>query len=190
MLPPLAPIALPVTLAPEASPPPPKPARRWYGWQILAPVGVGDALFWIAAIRGGKGSGPVVATGALMHMLSGSIVHLGHRQWAKAGASLGVNVGAPLALGVVGMGFGYVAALANDHRTTGGDSGLVLGELLFGSEIGVLLGGMAATVLDSMALAYEPIDTKPTARALPGASFSLVPMIGSGRAGIGVGGVF
>jgi hypothetical protein len=178
----------PSALLPPLPPPPPRPARHWYGWQILAPVGVGDALFWIGLLRGGKDAGAIAGTGVWMHLLSGSIIHLGHRQWAKAGASVGLNVAAPLALGFVGAGFGYIAMIftPNDPHA----DGMALAEVAVGGVAGMMLGGMAATVLDSMALAYEPVDAKPRARALPGPTFSLIPMIGPGRTGLGVGGLF
>ncbi|MFO0761835.1 MAG: hypothetical protein U0359_35670 [Byssovorax sp.] len=152
----------------------------------MTTVGVGDALFWTGAVMQGKAGAVLATAGVWTHLLSGSIVHLAHRQWAKAGASLGINVGAPLVLGVVGASFGYVAMLARGR--SGDEGGLVLGEVVFGGAIGLVLGGMAATVLDSMALGYEPVVVRPPPKAEP--TFSIAPMLGGGHKGLSLGGRF
>lgn len=144
--------------------------EQWYGWQTLIAlgtsygvVGVGAAadVEWLAGI------------GVLGYLVAPPVVHLAHGEAAKAGGSLALHVGLPVATGL--LGYGIVCG-------AGGCSG-ELGFLgaLGGFMLGGVVGMAAANIIDVAALAYEEVPAGPGAAssalgARPAGPAVLVPV--------------
>ena len=155
-----------------------EPVTRWYGWQTLL-VDAGDVpLFFVL--------------GPIPYLLGGPIVHFAHRQPGKGFGSLGLRVALPLALG----GFGY--AVSDDHCAKGLTDWQVLCDspAVRGAEIGALIGGVGAIVLDAAFLANEDVATsnKPsvTRSGRVERPFHVAPdlQIGRGKGSFGLRGSF
>ena len=152
--------------------------RHWYGWQTLL---VDAATVALAATVGTVDSGDrqvenVIAGMVLVpYALGGPVVHAAHGQWGRAGASLGLRLGAP----TVGALGGYLVGSASCARPDTSDVPCAA----VGAGLGLLAGGAAAIILDAAVLAYEP-------EAAP--NLALVPVIIADRDrwGAGLSGTF
>jgi hypothetical protein len=139
--------------------PPPKP-MRWYGWQTLAADGTAIAL---GALTQRWEPFAVVYLGAA------PIVHWEHEQVGRGFGSFTLRLGAPLVLGVLGFGTGFVACGARDCAGTG-------------ALVGAGAGYVLAVVIDAASLAY---DEAPIAREKHAAhpSIRLTPSVSLGPSG-------
>lgn len=191
-VPPPPPAAATPTKAPPPSATTRAPARRWYGWQTLTAAAIADTLFVVGAATAagqahsdGAGTTALVVSGYLGRFLSGAVIHAAHGNWRAGGASLALNVAAPL---VVGIGGALVTAGVCSAGKLSSDCGY---PALAGAVFGYYGGAALATTIDAAVLAYEPIDTNKPARS--GAAtpwFAVVPMLGPGQTGLGVRGQF
>ena len=115
---------------------------HWYGWQTLIVDGVwvvGGPLLGTVSL--GAGSGLVLGG----YFLGPPIVHWSHGEVGRGFADLGIRVGAPTVLGLLGY-----AALSGGSRNSEGALSAA------GAVIGAGLGIIAAVVIDASVLAYEP----------------------------------
>jgi hypothetical protein len=121
----------------------PKPKkRRWYGWQTLIADGASLTVFLSAS---SAESGPLAGAAGVGYLFASPLIHVGHQNWKSTWISLGLRVGAPLV--------GYFAGAA--LTCVDGDCGGEIPEALAGAAFGVVLGFVAASVIDSTVLARE-----------------------------------
>jgi hypothetical protein len=148
---------------------------RWYGWQTLI-VDSGTLLLTAVAAGSGGGGGQTVFLSG--YLLGGPIVHAAHGNWAKAGGSLALRAGLPVAGAYLGAG-------AQNCSQSGGD---MCG--LGGALTGIAVGGLAAIVIDAALLAHDTVPT--SERRVDKASIRITPMLGHAEApkGLQVAGVF
>lgn len=136
----------PVILRPDAPQPvPPRTEKKWYGWQTLIVDGaviVSSIAIGAASSDASNAAGTVFLVG---YALGGPIVHWANGQVGMGFASLGLRVGAPVVVGVLG---GALAAGASN-----GDGYAVLG----GAAIGIIAGSIGAVVVDSAVLARKTV---------------------------------
>lgn len=156
----------PAVLAPIPEREPP----RWYGGDVLLADGVALGLLVIGGSlqSGGHdtiGSSLMIA-GLGTYVLGGPAVHLAHDRPGAALGSLALRAGLPVASAYVG---------ASLERCTPGEWFCGLG----GAVLGGLAGMAGAVVLDTAVLAYAPR-----------AEVRVSPMVGGGRLGVSVGGLF
>lgn len=135
------------------------PARaeeKWYGYQVAAPDVVGGVLVLAAAQSEAWGT---AALGVATILLGGPIVHAAHGHWGRAGASLGLRVGAPL-LGVsLGAGLG----------ASGGGGGKGSLDAITYAIVGAGLGYVVAATVDIAYLAREDVpETAPRMLSIGG----------------------
>ncbi len=135
---------------------------RWYGWQTLladgAAVSAVVAAFSSGANRGGSTSFYLASASA--YALAAPMVHLFHRRPLVALEDVGIRLGAPAVLALVGYGLGQ-----GDHESfvpPGGLEALALGAV----------GVVAAIVFDSAWLANEPVAQDGTPAATSRISWS------------------
>lgn len=152
--------------------PEPEAAPRWYGNQVLLADGTALALVLAGAVAGGAGNdtvGLALAYGGLAtYALGGPIVHLAHDRPGAALGSLSLRVGLPAVSGLMGMAIEQQSC--HPGQWFCGLGGMMLGGLV----------GMAGAVaIDAAALAYAPRT-----------ELRVAPMVGGGRLGMSVGGVF
>ena len=126
------------------------PSRRvWYGWQTLL-VYASSATVGLAAGFGGgaSDSGFLVAAGSVIAgtglVFGGPIVHWAHGNTSRGFAALGLNFGATLASGGVGVGIACAA---------GGCSGSFGG---FGIFAGLVFGGSAGLTFQQVLGRFLP----------------------------------
>ena len=123
---------------------------RWYGWQTLAADGASLALSLGAiGVAGAGGSDSDTPSEALVwgslgtYVLGAPVVHWVHQNTGRGFASLGLRVGGPVVLGLIG-------AEAEGCSHQGGDfCGLV------GALIGTSVGIVAAVTIDAAVFAYD-----------------------------------
>jgi hypothetical protein len=123
------------------------PARaeeKRYGYQVAAP----DAVGWVLVLVGSQSENwGAAALGVGGILLGGPIVHAAHGHWGRAGASLGLRVGAPLAGVSLGAGLGVASG--------GGGKGALDGIVY--AIVGAGLGYVAAAAVDIVYLAREDV---------------------------------
>jgi hypothetical protein len=122
-----------------------KPRRRWYGWQTLITDSAGLAMLF-AATTTSNNTGSWLAASGLTYSLGGPIVHWAHGNGGKGAASLGLRLGLPVGLGLLGFAAG--SAMSGGK----GYGGAVLG------VFGFVAGFPAAIAIDSAALAREDVE--------------------------------
>jgi len=123
------------------------PARaeeKWYGYQVAAPDAVGWGFVLVGA---GSETWGAVALGVGGIVLGGPIVHAAHGHWGRAGASLGLRIGAPLVGATLGGGLGLAAS-------SGGKDAL---DAIVTAIIGAGVGYVAAAAIDIIYLAREDV---------------------------------
>jgi len=130
---------------PEAAKPQP---RRWYG----APILIGDAVAYgsiaLAANVDEMASG-ALPVGIATFLLAGPITHAVHGQWGR----MGLSVASRTLLPFTGFLLGTPGCTADTDCT----------DSLAG---GAIAGMLAATIVDSVVLPYEPVPTTPTVQPL------------------------
>jgi hypothetical protein len=155
----------------DPAPAPPKPERRWYGWQTIATDGAAIALFTgtaFAAAATDVPEGPLVTTGYSLglatYALGGPIVHFAHGNPWRGLGSFGIRVPVPL-----------LAIAASYEIECSGSSG-ACGEYtaLFG--VGTMI---AAMVVDAAVFAYDDV---PVGGA-ENRTLRLLPVVGIDRHG-------
>jgi hypothetical protein len=109
-----------------------KGASRWYGWQTLMCDGISVVTSPLLIGLGG-------------YVIAPPIVHWVHGNVGRGFADLGIRIGAPIALSLLG----YTAF----HSSHGSDDGGAAGAIG-----GFLLGMVGAIVIDATVLAYQPVD--------------------------------
>ncbi len=143
--------------------------ERWYGWQTLAMdaawVGLlGIAVTAIAVDPSFSDEGPTNAvamvagvTAVPTYLFGAPIVHAAHGHCDRAGASLALRIGAPIALAYLGSGLGTLACpgkasdTSNYHCVNGA------------TGAGALAGLVAAISVDAALLAREKVPRHPSA---------------------------
>ena len=109
------------------------------------------------ADRGRIGAGGDIlspSSGAALYFTAAPIVHLGNGNFARAGASVAVRAGVPLASeGLVGGAFGALLAKAYDCDYSDCTTTAFLG---FGA-VGVGAGVIGAVIIDAAMVAREPV---------------------------------
>ena len=185
------PVALLLVIAPRArAQTAPTDGGSNYRWQVAATdaavIGAGVAGF---ALEGRDGALGYVPSNALMgigiggYFLGAPIVHLVHREYARAGVSLLVRVGLPIVGGAIGARF---ATCTPDQFLCGLDE---MGK-------GMAVGAVVAAVVDSVLItsdrtpAAEP-ERIPTASRAPAGLLLSPRLVATANAAIvGLGGRF
>jgi len=130
------------------------------------------ALIVAGAAVGGAGNRNVSAVLAYSSLatyaLGGPIVHLAHERPGAALGSLALRAGLPVVSGYVGMAI-------EQQNCRPGEWFCGLGGMVLGGFVGVA----GAIAIDTAALAYAPRT-----------ELRVAPMVGGGRLGMSVGGVF
>jgi hypothetical protein len=141
--------ATPAPVAEESLHPPLADERpsRWYGWQTLAADGASLALI-IGSISladsGGDSPSAALGWGAFgTYALGAPIIHLTHSNPGRGFASLGMRVGGPIVLGVIGA---LAENCSNNSREFCG-----VGGALLGASAGII----AAVAIDAAVFAYD-----------------------------------
>jgi hypothetical protein len=128
------------------------PRRVWYGWQTLLVYAASATVGLTAGIAGGaSGSGGLVFTGTMIGstgiVFGGPIVHWARGNTSRGFAALGLNFGATLVSGGIGVG---IACAADACRGSFGGFGILAG-MVFGGGVGLL----TALIVDVSALSYD-----------------------------------
>jgi hypothetical protein len=165
-----------------------KPAADNYGWQVAAT----DATLLGAAFTGfsleGRdasidyvASNTLMAVGGIGYFVGAPIVHLAHKRYGRAGVSIAIRTGLPMALGAFAAQFATCSPQA-----------LFCGMDEFAT--GFAVGAVAAAVVDSTLIAPwssksavepEPVAGVSRAPARPSISPRLVATPGLAMLGIG-----
>jgi hypothetical protein len=158
----------------------PEPAyrlkKRWYGWQTLLGL-AGTDLFLIG---GGFAleSVPPIVFGYFSRQLVPPIVHWSNGHFLKGAASLGLNAGMPVAMGALA---GLISS-AGDNRNCGAFG------CGAGFAIGAFIGSFIAPIIDIAALSTDEVRVPVKDAKFRPQSLALVPLLGSGRAGLALAG--
>lgn len=120
-----------------------EPERIHYGWQNFLAVGTSYTLIFTGV---GTEQEWLAITGGAGYALSGPIIHAAHENWTSAGVSLGLNLGLPVGMGLLGMGLACAGDGCRDSFGLGGVIGI-----LFGGVLGMI----TASVIDVAVLSYE-----------------------------------
>ncbi len=118
------------TVAALAARPPAARADGGYAERMIAIDATADTLIVVGMV--GKQDWPIYA-GLASYALGGPLLHAAHDEWPRAGVSLGVRLGLPLATGALGD------AICLDDRGI---------RCLGSAAIGAALGMLAAQVID------------------------------------------
>jgi hypothetical protein len=154
----------------EDPPPVGGPPAVWYGWQTLAVDAGATALLDLATrVKTARSQEAALVAGLAVYGFGGPAVHLAHGEVKKAGESLALRVGLPLAGALVGALAG--GALCGEG---GGDDEVDCPAILGG--LGFLGGGIAAIAVDGAALARTSAKPSGVASVQP----VLVPRTGGG----------
>jgi hypothetical protein len=122
-----------------------KPRTRWYGWQTLITDGASLAML-MGGASSNDSAGTWVALSGLTYALGGPTVHWAHGNVGKGAASLGLRLGLPVGLGLLGYACGSAMS-----------GGKGYGGAVFGA-LGFVVGFPAAMAIDSAALAREDVE--------------------------------
>lgn len=122
--------------------------RRWYGAPILIADGVAYGSL-LLAVNAEKTAPVALPLTVGTFLLSGPITHGVHGQWGR----MGLSVASRTALPFTGL------LLAAIGCTTDSDCGDTLAS-------GAVAGMLAATIVDSVVLSYEPVTATPTVQPL------------------------
>jgi hypothetical protein len=155
---------------------------RWYGWQTLAVDGAALATALIAIPVGGRAEGAAEVLGAsaaATYLLGAPIVHGVQREPGRGLASLGLRVGLPLGLRALLHPGTYAHCPAHSEAED-----VEYCQPGARDVVGVLVGALAASVVDGALLARKRIE--PASAVTWSPSLSLEPKRG-GQAQISVG---
>jgi hypothetical protein len=136
-----------------------RPARQWYGWQTLTADGVAYTLLGLALASEEEEVLPPLAVGTFL--LGGPLVHIGHGQWLKAGASLGLR-------GLVPLVGAAVYSSQDCYESTYDEPRWCMRNLLTG--VVTLFAVAGASAVDGAFLAWEPRKPEPLLVPLASAS--------------------
>jgi hypothetical protein len=130
--------------------------REWYGWQTL----IADGAWIVGASASGAGNQGGVAAAFVLsgYLVAPPVIHFANGEIGRGFADLGIRVGAPLALGLVGF------AAFSGGPSPGNDG---IGPGAVGAILGAGLGMLVAVVLDASVLAYRPVGDEDALRAAP-----------------------
>jgi hypothetical protein len=145
----------------------PGPAKRWYGLPILIADGAAYILL-ATAISNEKSKTVTVPLSLPVYGLSGPVTHAANGHWGRAGISLLMRAGLPLAGAMLG---------ASGCTRDSGDCASGIISL-------AVVGMAAASVIDVAALAWEPVETSTAA------SLRLSVAMGGDATWLGAGGSF
>ncbi len=160
------PEAPPVASTTPTTAPAPRMVSHWYGWQTLLVDG--------AAIAVASASGQSAAfgyTGVGLYAFGGPLIHVIHDRAGIGAADLGVRIGGPFVLGLIGMG---VELAATKPNSCGGD---LCFRGLAGFAVGFFIGYVTAVVLDAAVFAREKIPADEVASSRRRPLVQLVPML-------------
>lgn len=162
-------VAAPAMTAPAPAPLParaPAPAaRRWYGYQTLAV----DAFAVTFVFGVTKSDATAGLMGCLAYVVAAPIIHGIHHNGGAAAGSLALRLLLPLVGGLAGASAGQ-----------GDSSGY---GAIGGFAVGALVGVGAASLIDGLALGYEP-NARPAVAPPPrAASVSFTPVVSPRREG-------
>jgi hypothetical protein len=158
-----------------------KPRTSWYGWQTL--ISDGAALALLVGAGGSKNnSGALLAASGLTYTFGGPIVHWAHGNGGRGAVSLGLRVGAPIGLGLLGFAVGS----ALDSGRSENYGGIVFGAL------GFVIGIPTAIAIDAAVIAREPVEDEPEVQAKvqpppQRAAFTVAPDVKTTRTGAQLG---
>jgi hypothetical protein len=142
--------------------------EHWYGWQTLATDAAWVGLLGIAVTAiavdpsvNDEGAPNAVAIIAMVpavptYLFGAPIVHAVHGHWDKAGASLALRIGAPIALGYFGSGLGTLACPGKSSDTSNYHC------VSSATVAGALVGLVAAIGVDAALLARERVSGHPS----------------------------
>jgi hypothetical protein len=139
--------------APTTDDEPPRPAhheepeRRWYGWQIILTDSAAIVSVGIAQAPNRNGWGDLAA---VLYLGGGPVVHLSHENFGYGAGSLGLRVGLPLGGALLGAILGAATGGSNPDC-----SWFCPSPSLIGAGVGILVGMLAASVVDIAVLAYD-----------------------------------
>lgn len=131
------------------------PARRWFGWQVLAADAAAGALL-LGAAAGGNEELFLAAFAPLA--IAGPMVHAAHGDGRGSLASLGLGLGSAVLGGVAG------AAARCAGGACEGEMGAL--ELVSGALVGALIGRGAASIVDAAFLSFEDDEVEEEADAV------------------------
>jgi len=165
---PASPAEAPAAASPEADTPSKtvKPSKEtvWYGHQTLAVDGVAIGMMALGLSSSSRTNLAWIGLGT--YALGAPTVHMVHGNWGRGIADVGIRVGAPIALGAVGLMGGVivgVSAQSDKNSDTPGLEPLVYG--VIGGASGVLGGMILASAIDAAALARDKPAKEPEERS-------------------------
>jgi len=147
---------------------------HWYGWQTLLGLAVTDILLMGGGIAA-RESVPVLI-GYLARPLVPPVIHWAHGHVGKGFGSLGLNVGGPLTLGLIGS---LISQAGSDGRCG------MFGCGTPGLAAGLLIGGLAAPIIDVAVLSNEEVLVPAEPDGTKPPSVMLVPIFSVGHVGRG-----
>ena len=123
------------------------PAKRsWYGWQTLGLDAAASALFLAASADDHNTA--LYGMSGVTFALGGPIVHLAHAQWEMSLGSFGLRALTPILGAALGNHYDRCEATVADH--SGGECSAKW------TITGIAIGGLAASLVDGLILAYQP----------------------------------
>lgn len=144
-------------------------SERWYGWQTLALDGalLTASSLYVFAGNGGRAGWWFPISGIALYALGGPAIHVARNRPLRGLESLGLRVGIPLA--AAGLAVAWVGC---DER------GPMESEISFNDQnpctgrniaagLAAFVGGLAAVIVDSAAIAREPLPQKASTAAWP-----------------------
>lgn len=155
----------PAATSPEADKPSKtvKPSQDtvWYGHQTLAVDGVAIGMMALGLSSSSRSGLGWIGLGT--YALGAPTVHMVHGNWGRGIADVGIRVGAPVALGAVGLMGGVIVGVSTMSERSNGLEPVILGTL--GAASGVLGGMIVASVIDAAALARDKPAKEPEERS-------------------------
>ena len=132
----------------------------WYGYQTLLADGVSMGLLVPGVVYNSSTPGLLGLAGLAV---GAPVIHLLHRQPARALGSLAARVGLFFLGGVIGAGIHGCPT-----PTPLADGRVPESDCIPGAIVGALVGGVAASVLDGVVFAHEPVEPRPPRPARAG----------------------
>ncbi len=121
----------------------------WYGWQTL--IADGTSIIALPIVAGTTQSEALLVVAVGGYFLAPPFIHGAHGRWGIFAASLGLRLGMPTGLGLLG------AALDDCNSSSFC--------IPVGAAIGFVSGVLGAVAIDASALSYETDETSERRRA-------------------------